>query len=64
MGNVNLRGADVVSFKTAITELLGVKYPIIQGGLQGLGKSPLVSAVSKAGGLGLITAGSYPTKKK
>ncbi|GAA0319544.1 nitronate monooxygenase [Bacillus carboniphilus] len=46
-------------FETTITKLLNIKYPIIQGGLQGLGTSPLVSAVSNAGGLGLITAGSY-----
>ncbi|PTL37761.1 NAD(P)H-dependent flavin oxidoreductase [Alkalicoccus saliphilus] len=49
---------------TKITELFQIKYPIIQGGLQGLGKSPLVSAVSEAGGLGLITAGSYENKKE
>jgi len=51
-------------FKTAITELLAIKYPIIQGGLQGLGIEPLVSAVSEAGGLGLLTAGSYATNKE
>jgi NAD(P)H-dependent flavin oxidoreductase YrpB (nitropropane dioxygenase family) len=39
-----------------------IKYPIIQGGLQGLGTSSLVSSVSQAGGLGLITAGSYKDK--
>lgn len=47
-----------------ITELLGVKYPIIQGGLYKLGKSPLVAAVSEAGGFGLITAGSYKNKEE
>lgn len=51
-------------FKTAITELLHIKYPIIQGGLQGLGTSPLVSAVSNAGGLGLLTAGSFHSPKE
>ncbi|WP_438314432.1 NAD(P)H-dependent flavin oxidoreductase [Sporosarcina sp. FA9] len=50
--------------ETKITQMLGIRYPIIQGGLQGLGTSPLVSAVSNAGGLGLITAGSYETKKE
>ncbi|MCP2035380.1 nitronate monooxygenase [Planomicrobium sp. HSC-17F08] len=49
--------------ETRITEMFGIKYPIIQGGLQGLGTSSLVSAVSNAGGLGLITAGSYSSKK-
>jgi NAD(P)H-dependent flavin oxidoreductase YrpB (nitropropane dioxygenase family) len=53
-----------MEIRTKITELLGIKYPIIQGGLQGLGREPLVSAVSAAGGLGLITAGSYPSKKE
>ena len=49
--------------ETRITEMFGIQYPIIQGGLQGLGTSALVSAVSNAGGLGLITAGSYSSKK-
>jgi len=53
-----------MELKTEITKLLGIKFPIIQGGLQGLGKEPLVSAVSEAGGLGLITAGSFPSKKE
>lgn len=50
--------------ETSITEMFDIKYPIIQGGLQGLGTSALVSAVSNAGGLGLITAGSYASKKE
>ncbi|WP_153731782.1 NAD(P)H-dependent flavin oxidoreductase [Sporosarcina obsidiansis] len=50
--------------QTEITRLFSIKYPIIQGGLQGLGTSPLVSAVSNAGGLGLITAGSYEDKQE
>ncbi|OLO28668.1 nitronate monooxygenase [Alkalihalophilus pseudofirmus] len=51
-------------FRTKITEMFGIKYPVIQGGLQGLGTSPLVAAVSKAGALGLITAGSYKDKQE
>lgn len=50
--------------ETSVTEMFDIKYPIIQGGLQGLGTSALVSAVSNAGGLGLITAGSYASKKE
>lgn len=50
--------------ETQITKLFNIRYPIIQGGLQGLGTSSLVSAVSNAGGLGLITAGSYGTKEE
>ena len=53
-----------MTIQTDITKLLGIKYPIIQGGLQGLGREPLVSAVSEAGCLGLITAGTYPSKKE
>ncbi|MEC5423254.1 nitronate monooxygenase [Virgibacillus sp. C22-A2] len=52
-----------MSIQTAITRLFEIQYPIIQGGLQGIGRSPLVSKVSEAGGLGLITAGSFDTKK-
>lgn len=40
-----------------ITELLNIEYPIIQGGMQYVSRSPLVIAVSEAGGLGLLTCG-------
>lgn len=47
--------------KTKITDLFGIKYPIIQGGMIWCSGWELVSAVSNAGGLGLIGAGSmYP----
>jgi nitronate monooxygenase len=46
-------------FKTRITEMLGIEYPIIQGGMQWLSKAELTSAVSEAGGLGLMTAASF-----
>lgn len=42
--------------KTRITELLGVRYPIIQGGMQWVGRADLAAAVSNAGGLGILTA--------
>lgn len=42
---------------TRITELLNIQYPIIQGGMQYVSRSPLVIAVSEAGGLGLLTCG-------
>lgn len=45
---------------TRITELLGIKYPIIQGGMAWIAESTLASAVSNAGGLGLIAGGSAP----
>ncbi|TYK57883.1 NAD(P)H-dependent flavin oxidoreductase [Pseudomonas synxantha] len=47
--------------KTRITELLGVRYPIIQGGMQWVGRASLASAVSNAGGLGVLTALTQPT---
>ena len=43
-----------------LTQLLGIKYPIIQGGMAGISESRLVSAVSNAGGLGTLGAGLMP----
>jgi len=45
---------------TKLTQLLNIKYPIIQGGMAGISDSALVSAVSNAGGLGVIGAGFLP----
>ena len=42
--------------KTKFTELLGIDYPIMQGGMHYVGLAPLAAAVSQAGGLGIITA--------
>jgi len=42
--------------KTRITELLGIKHPIVQGGMHYVGFAELAAAVSNAGGLGIITA--------
>jgi len=42
-----------------LTQLLGIKYPIIQGGMAGVSESNLVSAVSNAGGLGIIGSGFF-----
>ena len=47
--------------KTRITKLLGIEHPIIQGGMQWVGLAELASAVSNAGGLGIITALTQPT---
>ena len=44
--------------KTRITTLLGIEYPIIQGGMIWASQWPLVVAVSQAGGLGLLGSGS------
>ena len=47
--------------QTRITELLGIRYPIIQGGMQWVGKADLAAAVSNAGGLGILTALTQPS---
>jgi nitronate monooxygenase len=47
--------------KTRITELLGIQHPIIQGGMHYVGYAELASAVSNAGGLGIITGLTQPT---
>lgn len=46
--------------KNRVTNLLGIKYPIIQGGMVWASGWELVSAVSNAGGLGLLGSGSMP----
>jgi NAD(P)H-dependent flavin oxidoreductase YrpB (nitropropane dioxygenase family) len=47
--------------KTRVTELFGTRYPIVQGGMQWVGRAELASAVSNAGGLGILTALTQPT---
>ncbi|MEK7320976.1 MAG: nitronate monooxygenase family protein, partial [Pseudomonadota bacterium] len=47
--------------RTRVTRLLGIDYPIIQGGMQWVGLAELASAVSNAGGLGILTALTQPT---
>jgi nitronate monooxygenase len=47
--------------KTRITDLFGIQHPVIQGGMHYVGLAELASAVSNAGGLGMITALTLPT---
>ena len=47
--------------KTKFTEVFGIEYPIVQGGMQWVGYAELVAAVANAGGLGFITALTQPT---
>lgn len=47
-------------FNTRITQLLSIDYPIIQGGMAWIATHKLAAAVSNAGGLGIIAAGSLP----
>lgn len=46
--------------KTAITELLGIQVPILQGGMAWVAEHTLAAAVSNAGGLGIIAAANAP----
>ena len=46
--------------ETRVTKLLGIEYPIIQGGMAWVATHELASAVSNAGGLGIIGAGGAP----
>ncbi len=50
--------------KTRITELLGIRHPIIQGGMHFVGYAELAAAVSNAGGLGIITGLTQKTPDK
>ena len=48
--------------KTRVTELLGIEYPIIQGGMAWVADHHIAAAVSEAGGLGLIAAANAPAQ--
>jgi NAD(P)H-dependent flavin oxidoreductase YrpB (nitropropane dioxygenase family) len=50
--------------KTRITELFGIEHPIIQGGMHFVGLAEMASAVSNAGGLGIITGLTQGTPEK
>jgi NAD(P)H-dependent flavin oxidoreductase YrpB (nitropropane dioxygenase family) len=50
-----------VKFRTRLTDLVGIDYPIVQGGMMWVGRAELASAVSNAGGLGILTALTQPS---
>jgi nitronate monooxygenase len=50
-----------MALRTRITDLLGIQYPIVQGGMMWVGRAELASAVSNAGGLGILTGLTQPT---
>ena len=50
-----------MALSTRLTELLGIEHPIIQGGMAWTATAELASAVSEAGGLGILGAGQMPT---
>ncbi|MDY0013122.1 MAG: nitronate monooxygenase family protein [Rhodocyclaceae bacterium] len=55
------RELDPPSIRNRVTEMLGIRYPIVQGGMMWVGRAELASAVSNAGGLGILTALTQPT---
>jgi nitronate monooxygenase len=58
---VSPAGERGMPLKTRVTELLGIEYPIVQGGMMWVGRAELAAAVSNAGGLGILTALTQPT---
>lgn len=52
-----------MAIKTRITELLEIEHPIVQGGMQWVGVAEMASAVSNAGGLGILTGLTQPDAK-
>ena len=50
-----------MAIKTRITDLLGIEHPVVQGGMMWVGRAELASAVSNAGGLGILTALTQPS---
>ena len=47
--------------RTRVTEMLGIEHPIVQGGMQWVGMAEMASAVSNAGGLGVLTGLTQPS---
>jgi NAD(P)H-dependent flavin oxidoreductase YrpB (nitropropane dioxygenase family) len=58
---MTVASAQLPVMNTRITRLLGIRYPIVQGGMQWVGRAELASAVSNAGGLGMLTGLTQPT---
>ncbi len=52
---------SLANMRTRFTDLFGVDHPIVQGGMQGVGRAVLASAVSNAGALGILTGLTQPT---
>lgn len=60
-GSVEHKVVKPGPLKTRITELLGIQYPIVMGGMQWVGRAELAAAVSNAGALGMVTSLTQPT---
>jgi len=50
-----------MAFRTRVTEMLGIEHPVVQGGMMWVGRAELASAVSNAGGLGILTGLTQPS---
>lgn len=64
LGIVSFLNQGITMFKTRVTEMLGIRYPIIQGGMLWLSRAELVAAVSNAGGLGILSSATFPGKEE
>jgi NAD(P)H-dependent flavin oxidoreductase YrpB (nitropropane dioxygenase family) len=53
--------AAATRLENRFTELLGIEHPIVQGGMQWVGRAELAAAVSNGGPLGILTASTQPT---
>jgi nitronate monooxygenase len=53
-----------MKWQTKITELTGIKYPVIMGAFAGIGRAKFAASVSNAGGLGIITALNFNSVRK
>merc|ERR1712054_645646 len=60
MGIAGSFGPDM-PLTTKLTEMLGIQHPVIQGGMQYVGYAEMASAVSNAGGLGILTGLTQPS---
>jgi nitronate monooxygenase len=53
-----------LEIKTRLTKLLGIRHPIVQGGMAYLSRAEFVAAISNAGALGIIAAATFPTAEE
>ena len=50
-------------FQTKITEMFGIRYPLVVGTMMHLAKAEMVAAASHAGALGILASAMFPTKE-
>ena len=64
--NKNLLNINILEMKwiTKITQILGIKYPLVMGAFGGWGKAEFASTFSNAGGLGILAALNFPNPKE